>query len=855
MREIVSPLSGFGSPFGFRRASGPQILLSASSIAENAVVGSTVGVLSVVNGTGTWTFTKTADPDAKFVLAGTGGANLNTAAALNADPETGGSPSHSVTIQATNGTETISRTFAIGVTNVFEQPSLNALSVPASVSRGTTISITGATAGSTITGTMPTGWTLNGAARTIAIAADAPTGSQSWSLTEALADSANSPRVSSGNSDVSAVVPSGLSAPFYDDFETAGALDGRTGWTWTTGAPADVRANLQAIGGVARMSVNTTVSNHYAFTDIGADQDQFIEVDLSVNAAASNNERRFYLRGSADSQDAVIVEISGGNQISFRKRVAGTTTFIQSSGSNFIVPANDTAVYRFSINAANVINVQRNGTRFSDPRTVSAPVPSGTRAGVGGMFFASTTIARDFRAGPINLTANPTHSFTARNPSTNVGAVSFSGIYKGTLASLDYEVRNFATDAVIQARTAFAPQSASAGAWTGTASIPTGDANRLHVDYSNDEAINTRSTRAIVGACHVVWGQSEAGSYNTLLANNPAPGNFRVNTWYVNPSVPANSRWVHTEVAGLSGDRHTSSWAGAKVLSDLTNIPHGFFTDGVAARFLRNLIPGDAENLWNGRLVANLAQAGITHFESVLLEQGIAEAWNTSTTEATNWPTHFATFVSSIRSLSGNANLPVFVSQIPYRDGSGGSFDTACNLMRGTIAALHNPANNIYVSHSHLAIPKIGGGDNHANAVGAAELARRHGLSVARWVYGLISYDGRGPLPGTPTRSGATITVPLDPNGATSISGTNLSGWVVGTTAASLVNATSPLAITSVNIVGGNVEIVLAADPGGPVWVASHRGHVLSESSLALGTYADASTIPVFPMQPTQTTT
>ena len=217
MREIVSPLSGIRSPFGVRRASGPQILLSASSIAENAVVGSTVGVLSVVNGEGTWTFTKTADPDSKFVLAGTGGSNLNTAAALNADPETGGSPSHSVTIQATNGTDTISRTFSIGVTNVFEQPSLNALSVPASVSRGTTVNITGATAGSTITGTMPTGWTLNGAARTIAIAADAPTGSQDWSLTETLADSANSPRVSSGSSEVLAVTPWILATGAWDD--------------------------------------------------------------------------------------------------------------------------------------------------------------------------------------------------------------------------------------------------------------------------------------------------------------------------------------------------------------------------------------------------------------------------------------------------------------------------------------------------------------------------------------------------------------------------------------------------------------------------------------------------------------
>lgn len=203
---LFSGTSGLAVGVGLNRgasglwdgASGPQILLSVSSIAENAVVGSTVGVLSVASGEGTWTFTKTADPDSKFAVSGS---NLNTAAGF--DFET--AQSHSVTIQATNGTDTISRTFSISVTNVFEQPTLSALSVPASVSRGTTISITGATAGSTITGTMPTGWTLNGAARTIAIASDAPTGSQGWSLTETLVDSANSPRTSSGSSEVNSI--------------------------------------------------------------------------------------------------------------------------------------------------------------------------------------------------------------------------------------------------------------------------------------------------------------------------------------------------------------------------------------------------------------------------------------------------------------------------------------------------------------------------------------------------------------------------------------------------------------------------------------------------------------------------
>ena len=196
---------GISLSLGSTRAGpqGPTILLSASSIAENAVVGSTVGVLSVVNGTGTWTFTKTADPDAKFVLAGTGGANLNTAAALNADPETGGSPSHSVTIQATNGTETISRTFSIGVTNVFEQPSLNALTgtftLAENSAQGTNAgTLSGRTAGSTLTLIDNAGGRVQLSGTTIQAGPTAldfeAAASHSFTVRETLADSANSPR-------------------------------------------------------------------------------------------------------------------------------------------------------------------------------------------------------------------------------------------------------------------------------------------------------------------------------------------------------------------------------------------------------------------------------------------------------------------------------------------------------------------------------------------------------------------------------------------------------------------------------------------------------------------------------------
>lgn len=91
----------------------PSIQLSQSSVAENAANGAVIGTLSVVNGTGTWTFTKTADPDAKFGLSG---ASLTKAAAVDYETKT----AHSVTIQATNGTSTITRTFSIGVVNALE---------------------------------------------------------------------------------------------------------------------------------------------------------------------------------------------------------------------------------------------------------------------------------------------------------------------------------------------------------------------------------------------------------------------------------------------------------------------------------------------------------------------------------------------------------------------------------------------------------------------------------------------------------------------------------------------------------------------------------------------------------------
>lgn len=96
----------------------PSIQLSALTIAEDAAGLDPVGTASVANGSGTYTWAITADPDSKFVIDETTGV-LSLAELATLDYET--ATSHSVTIEADNGVDDpISRQFTISVTDVAE---------------------------------------------------------------------------------------------------------------------------------------------------------------------------------------------------------------------------------------------------------------------------------------------------------------------------------------------------------------------------------------------------------------------------------------------------------------------------------------------------------------------------------------------------------------------------------------------------------------------------------------------------------------------------------------------------------------------------------------------------------------
>lgn len=99
---------GRGALLGGAGKSGPRIALSSATIADTASIGDTVGTLSVVGGSGSYTFTLTSNPGSLFSISA---ALLKVAGSLTAG-------SDAITVHADNGVDTpISQPFLITVTH------------------------------------------------------------------------------------------------------------------------------------------------------------------------------------------------------------------------------------------------------------------------------------------------------------------------------------------------------------------------------------------------------------------------------------------------------------------------------------------------------------------------------------------------------------------------------------------------------------------------------------------------------------------------------------------------------------------------------------------------------------------
>lgn len=87
---------------------GARIVISGTSVLDDAAVGDAIGTLSVIGGSGVYTFTEIADPDALFAIDVDA---VEVAAALTVG-------SYSYTVQADNGVDDpIQRVFTFTVTS------------------------------------------------------------------------------------------------------------------------------------------------------------------------------------------------------------------------------------------------------------------------------------------------------------------------------------------------------------------------------------------------------------------------------------------------------------------------------------------------------------------------------------------------------------------------------------------------------------------------------------------------------------------------------------------------------------------------------------------------------------------
>ena len=203
--------------------------------------------------------------------------------------------------------------------------------------------------------------------------------------------------------------------------------------------------------------------------------------------------------------------------------------------------------------------------------------------------------------------------------------------------------------------------------------------------------------------------------------------------------------------------------------------------------------------------------------------------------------TAFEALLTKLRTLAGR-NTPVGVTIVGKSTAPNGP--SVWGAMRAALFRLDD-MDGVSISHNFVDTPMAD--DFHYTANGYLEANRRTALSLAK-AMGYSTHDGRGPIITGATRSGATITLAVDLNGAASISGTGLNYYEVSTD-----DFATTKTISSAAVSGGNIVITLSADPGAAVKVRSFYSNSYGNSPnpapvFAIGTYADATTIPVEPL-------
>jgi hypothetical protein len=325
------------------------------------------------------------------------------------------------------------------------------------------------------------------------------------------------------------------------------------------------------------------------------------------------------------------------------------------------------------------------------------------------------------------------------------------------------------------------------------------------------------------------YGQSNS-HYRGIPGSTVYPVNGNTYTW----SLSAESKWKGGAATTLE---RSQLWA--LQLSEALGVPVGICIAGVSSRTISSLVTTE----WAGTK-AVFDTAGITGFSySTLWTQGEAESAQAVAFNVAAYRANFDTLLGLLEEVSISPTPSVGICVIGKNSGthvSGSVFGAAnWSAARQCLFELTDKP-NVHVATGLFDATMAD--TLHYVSDAYVENGRRAGLSM-RKALGYGGYDGRGPLITGASRVGAVVTLPVDLNGAASIAGTGLTHYEV-----SADNFTTILPAVSTAVVGSNIVITLAADPGAAVKVRSFYGMNFTSPTYAVGTYADGTTIPTEPI-------
>ncbi len=648
------------------------------------------------------------------------------------------------------------------------------------------------------------------------------------------------------------------SAPLF--FDTADStnttLTGRAGWT--RAGDATKGDKIKSADGIIRMNTFYNGSAPYGFqvTDAPTQYRKVtFEYDYSQQGGTLENTATPYQyfdqiwllawQDTANYTFAAPLSISAGvMQFRIYKCIAGVDTELC---RYLAIPWSGTAVIELTDRIRLTVNGQlRVAEQLYGDATAAFPdklFSAGTNAiRTGPTGVRHTTyplcLAKSWEVDSLDMKVTDPKEFYGRDTTTNSRSITFSGTYVGTPLTWAYRLRLRSTGAVVKNWTAFTPTFGS-GTWSGAIAVATGGPYFIDIGWTGADGFTRVHTPGYfaVGILVIGYGQSNAVGLTGILGSPGYGGNDKIFGFagYATWVGSSFRRWT-SELTPQGFALQPNMVGLAKALSDATGIPVGVAATGVASNALANLKPGTAN--WTA-FQAFVTEIG-GYFEIALWSQGEAEALSASDYSA--YVTDYAALVAGFQSAGGNLAVKVF-NRIVGKD-TGATNNSTTTLRSTTVRALLNDledGNTVWTACSSLGIPMID--SLHFTAAGVTSWAYRAGLTIARRAYNALAYDGRGPLVTGASRVGAVITLAVDLNGTSGISGAALTGYEVSND-----DFATLLTQSSATVTADQIVITLSGTPTGTVKVRSFAPPNYTETSLATGSLPGAVTVAVFPI-------